>query len=94
MTITISIKGEEGEKTKKIDIPTGKVVRGITHLGIFSFVGKEVNRVRPPKRNIGSIINLVTAAIISDAIMNAAFPKKDKEPEVVAEEKEEEVKDE
>lgn len=81
MKVTI----ENDEKIiKEFDIPFDKVLRGITHASVLGAIGREINRVRPPRRNIGSIFNWMAAAAISDAIMGMAFPKK--EPEVVAEE--------
>lgn len=93
MTIEINIKGEGSTKIKKIDVPTEKIIRGITHISVFSVIGREISRVRPPKRNVGSVFNWLAAAAISDALMNMAFPKENNEPEVVSEEKAEEVKD-
>ena len=89
MKVTI----ENNEKiVKEFNIPFDKVLRGITHASVLGAIGREINRVRPPRRNIGSIFNWMAAAAISDALMNMAFPNKDKEPEVVAEEKAQEVK--
>ena len=85
MKITIT-KGENEEKIKEFEIPTEKIVKGITKLGVFSFVSREVMRVRPPKRNIGVIFNWMTAVAVTDAIIELGegmFFKK--EPEVVAE---------
>ena len=97
MKITIT-KGKDNEKVKEFEIPTDRIVRGITKLGVFSFMGREVMRVRPPRRNVGVIFNYMTAAAITDAIMALAdgtIFKKDEEPEVVAEcENFEEVMDE
>jgi hypothetical protein len=87
MKVTI----EHDEKIiKEFNIPFNKVLRGVTHASVLGAIGREINRVRPPRRNIGAIFNWMAAAAISDALMNMAFPKK--EPEVVAEEKAEEVK--
>ena len=85
MKITIT-KGENEEKIKEFEIPTEKIVKGITKLGVFSFVSREVMRVRPPKRNIGVIFNWMTAVAVTDAIIELGegmFFKK--EPEVVQE---------
>lgn len=89
MTIEINIKGKGSTKIKKIDVPTEKIIRGITHISVFSVIGREISRVRPPKRNVGYVFNWLAAAAISDALMNMAFPKENKEnnePEVVSEE--------
>lgn len=68
---------EEGKENEKvIDIELDKVIRNVTHLGVLSFVGREVNRVRPPKRNIGLVFNWMTAFCVTDAIMELVFPKK------------------
>ena len=97
MTVEIRLKGEKEDKVKTFEIPFNSVVKNITHLGVISFIGKEVNRVRPPKRNIGFIFNWMTAVAVADAIMSLAFPKEkvdiiDVETEEVK--PEEEVKDE
>ena len=100
MKVEIRVKGEKEEKVKSFDIPVAKVMQGITHIGVISFIGREVNRVRPPKRNIGMIFNWMTAIAVSDAIMNVIFPEKKEEAAEdvvdveVKEVKEEEVKDE
>ena len=72
-------KDEESglKKIKVYEVPTEKIIKGLTHISIFSFVGREINRVRPPRRNIGSLINWMTAAVISDAFINLVFPKKE-----------------
>ena len=82
MTIEIKIKGKE-EDSKVFEIHVERVIKGITKFSVLSFIGKEINRVRPPRRNIGSIINWMGAFAVTDAVMNLAFPKKteDKEPE-------------
>lgn len=67
-------KSDENEKV--IDIELDKVIRNVTHFGVLSFVGREVNRVRPPKRNIGLVFNWMTALCVTDAIMELVFPKK------------------
>ena len=76
----INLKFGELEKGKAnenvIDIELDKVIRNVTHLGVLSFVGREVNRVRPPKRNIGLVFNWMTAFCVTDAIMELVFPKK------------------
>ena len=77
MTIEISIHGKEGDvKTKSFKIPTDKIIKGITYLGVFNFFGREAMRIRPPRRNAGVILNYMTAAVITDAVMHFAFPKK------------------
>ena len=87
MKITITKgEGENEEKIKEFDIPTEKIVKGITKLGVFSLVSREVMRVRPPKRNVGVIFNWMTAVAVTDAIIELGegmFFKK--EPEVVQE---------
>ena len=96
MKITIT-KGKDNEKVKEFEIPTDRIIRGFTKLGVFSFMGREVMRVRPPRRNVGVIFNYMTAAAITDAIMALADGTifKKNEPEVVAEcESFEEVMDE
>lgn len=77
MTINVEIKKDGNEKVKTIDIPMDKVVKGLTHLSVFSFIGREVNRVRPPKRNIGLVANWMAALCVTDAIMRVVFPEKD-----------------
>lgn len=67
-------KSDENEKV--IDIELDKVIRNVTHFGVLSFIGREVNRVRPPKRNIGLVFNWMTALCVTDAIMELVFPKK------------------
>lgn len=76
MEITITKAGEE---IKKFNISEGKLVRGIAKIGVFSFVGKEINRVRPPKRNAGLVLNYITAATITSAVMELVFGKKKEE---------------
>ena len=84
MKVTIT---SDEKVLREYDIPTDKIIRGITKLGVFSFVGREVMRVRPPKRNIGVIFNWLTAAAVTDCIMEIGdgLLRKGKEPEVVAE---------
>lgn len=79
MTINVEIKKDGNEKVKTIDIPMDKVVKGLTHLSVFSFVGREVNRVRPPKRNIGLVANWMAALCVTDAIMRVVFPESKEE---------------
>lgn len=83
MTINVEIKKDGNEKVKTIDIPMDKVVKGLTHLSVFSFIGREVNRVRPPKRNIGLVANWMAALCVTDAIMRVVFPEKDPEEETI-----------
>lgn len=83
MTINVEIKRNGDEKVKAIDIPMDKVVKGLTHLSVFSFIGREVNRVRPPKRNIGLVANWMAALCVTDAIMHVVFPEKDSEKETI-----------
>lgn len=81
MTINVEIKKDGAEKAKTIDIPMDKVLKGFAHISIFSFIGREVNRVRPPKRNIGLVANWVAALYVTDAIMRVVFPEKDENKE-------------
>lgn len=77
MKIEICYKKDGEEKKEKVfEITKEQVIEKIAHLGVFSFVGREVNRIRPAKRNIGLIFNWITAAALTDAIMAVAFPKK------------------
>lgn len=77
MTINVEIKKDGNEKVKTIDIPMDKVLKGFAHISVFSFIGREVNRVRPPKRNIGLVANWMAALCVTDAIMRVVFPEKD-----------------
>lgn len=77
MTINVEIKKDGAEKAKTIDIPMDKVLKGFAHISVFSFIGREVNRIRPPKRNIGLVANWVTALYVTDAIVRVVFPEKD-----------------
>lgn len=81
MKIVVEIKQSGDEKPKTIDIPMDKVVKGLTQLSVFSFIGREVNRVRPPKRNIGLVANWMAALCVTDAIMRVVFPEKDEKKE-------------
>lgn len=79
---------------KEFDIPLEKITRFATKASILGVLIREINRVRPAKRNIGVIINALAATAMANAIMNIAFPEKEKnkEPEVVADANAEEVK--
>ena len=96
MTINIFNVGgkssEDEKEVKKVDIfssiPKEKVMQGIAKFGILTIVGGELNRVRPPKRNIGLVFNWFTAMAVTEAIVGLAFKEKEtekKDPDVVSE---------
>lgn len=86
MTFKFEITDDGKNKVEETKVYTKKLIRGITHIGLFSFIGNEINHIRPPKRNIGLVFNLITAAAVSEAIMQAVFPKEAAEVEVQAKE--------
>ena len=76
MIIEISLK-EKDKTTRVIEVPLGNFVKGVTKYSVLGFIGREMNRIRPPKRNAGVILNWMGAFAITDALMNLAFPKKE-----------------
>ena len=83
MTIGISIHNKDGNvKTRTFKISTDMIIKSIAYLGVFNFFGREAMRIRPPRRGAGAIVNYMTAAIITDAVMNLAYPKKKSEKKV------------
>ena len=98
MTINIfnvggkSSESDDDKEVKKSDIldrfPKEKIMKGIAKAGILTIIGGELNRVRPPKRNIGLVLNWFTAMAVTDVITNAIFKDKEdvkKDPDVVSE---------
>lgn len=98
MTINIfNVGGKSSEDDKEVkkndifgNIQKEAIMKGIAKFGILTIVGGELNRVRPPKRNIGLVFNWFTAMAVTEAIMNLAFKDKEtdeakKDPEVVSE---------
>ena len=81
MIIEINLKGKD-KTTKVIEVPLGNFVKGVTKYSVLGFIGREMNRIRPPRRNAGVILNWMGAFAITDALMNLAFPKKDAEKDV------------
>lgn len=79
MKIEIGIKDTDGDvlREKTIDIPVDRILKGLTKLSVLSFVGSEINRIRPARRNVGRVFNWMGAFALTDAIMNFAFPKKE-----------------
>ena len=87
VTITGNCKDKDKVFHKEFEISMEDIAKKVTQIGVFSFIGREVNRVRPPKRNVGLIINWMTAAAVTDGIMALVYGNKDKEKkeDVVAE---------
>ena len=89
MKITIS---KNDKMWKEFELPTERLTRAATKLGVFTFASKEIMRARPPRRHAGVILNLMTAVAVTDAVMAFADGMKkgmfgkEKEPEVVKEE--------
>lgn len=75
----IVIENKEKNFKKEFDITAEQMAKAITHVGVLNFVGKEINRVRPPKRNIGLVFNWMTAMTVTDAIISLVFPKNNDE---------------
>ena len=88
MKITIDISNNEKEEKEVDETLFGKIGEGIARVGLASFIGAELNHIRPPRRNIGWIANWVTAFAVTDLIVEYGFKHKKfmaKDPEVVAE---------
>lgn len=79
----IIIENKEKDFKKEFEINGSDVMKRLTQISVFSFIGREVNRVRPPKRNIGLVFNWMAAAAVTDAVMNLienGFEKKEEKP--------------
>lgn len=67
---------ENGEEKVILKFSKEELMKRIAHLGVLTFFGREVNRIRVPRSFIGLIFNWITAASVSDAVIRLAFPKK------------------
>ena len=82
-----TVDGKEEKKEIMFRIPSIK--KAATGAFIYSVALRGLDKIRPPKRNIGALLNLYLAGVLTKAALDKIFVKKEETKEAVVSEEEE-----